>query len=151
MRVQGGSRGKMVLMELVLIGNQPLASQAGVLTFASGTSSLTIDARHLGFVSPLDVAGVIAIAHSSWVADLPISLLLPEEPAVATYLRQAGVIDTMPKRTRIHGHAHSGANKYPSHRLLRVSLLTTDTVKAVAERFGHLVASHYPDSAGLAM
>jgi hypothetical protein len=138
-------------MEIVLGGRQPLASQAGLVTFASGIESMTIDARRLEFVTPLDTAGIAAIAHSSALVGASITLLMPQEFQVARYLEQAGLMAAMPGRTTYHGRVSVEPHEYPSERLLPVAHLSHDTIDHVADVFGTFVAAYYPASIGLAM
>jgi hypothetical protein len=138
-------------MEIVLVGRQPLASQAGLVTFASGIESMTIDARRLEFVTPLDTAGIAAIAHSFALAGAPITLLMPQEFRVARYLAQAGLMAAMPGRTTYHGLIPVEPYEYPRDRLLQVAHLSRDTIDYVADMFGTFVAAYYPASTGLAM
>ncbi len=135
-------------MELVLIGDRPLASVAAMLTFETGCDTLLIDARKVGFVCPLDLAGVLAVAHWASAAAIPVTLQLPLEPDATSYFQRMDVLRRMPPRTRIVGRIPPEKRVDLRHRLLEASPLTDTNVDDVAEKVGKLVTAYYPDTAG---
>jgi hypothetical protein len=138
-------------MELVLPGIEPLGKQDAPIALTGGTDSLTIDACRLQFASPLEVAGIVAIAHSPAMEGLDLTLRMPQEPRVASYLKQAGVLEALPSRADVVGAARGLVGGFPSQRMMGIRLLTTDTVADVADEFGELVSSQYPFDCGPAM
>ncbi|WP_034270647.1 ATP-binding protein [Haloechinothrix halophila] len=138
-------------MELVLIGDTPLASAAAIPTFETGPDALLIDAWHIGFVCPLDLAGMLAIAYWASAAAMPVTFRLPREPNAASYLQRMDVLRQMPRRTRIVGRIPPEERANLRHRLLEASPLTEANVNDLAERLGSLVTAYYPKSAGPAV
>lgn len=137
-------------MELSLIGDKPLAT-AAMLSYVTGPEVLVIDARKIGFVCPLDLAGVLAVAHWASSAAIPVVFRLPREPNTASYLQRMDVLRRMPPRTQIVGRIAPEKRVDLPHRLLEVSPLTPDTVDDLAEKVGYLVTKFYPSAAGLAL
>lgn len=137
-------------MELVLVGDKPL-TVAAVLTYETGHDTLLIDASGVGFVCPLDLAGVLAIAHWASAAAMPVTFRLPREPGAASYFQRMDVLRRMPPRTRIVGRIPLEKRGDLRHRLLEASPLTETTVDDVAERVGNLVTAYYPGVAGPVM
>lgn len=134
-------------MELILIGDKPLAT-AAMLSFATSPEALVIDAREIGFICPLDLAGVLAIAHWVSAAALPVTLCLPREPDAASYFQRMDVLRRLPPRTRIVGRIPPEKRTDLRHRLLEASPLTKANVDDLAEKVGNLVTAYYPDTAG---
>ncbi|MGW4211728.1 hypothetical protein ACWEIJ_27305 [Lentzea sp. NPDC004789] len=137
-------------MELSLIGDKPLAT-AAMLNYVTSPGVLVIDARKIGFVCPLDLAGVLAIAHWASAAAIPVIFRLPREPDTASYLQRMDVLRRMPPRTQIVGRSASEKRVDLGHRLLEVSPLTRATVDDLAEKVGYLITAFYPPSVGPAL
>jgi hypothetical protein len=135
-------------MELVLIGDRPLASVAAMLTFQTGSDTLVIDAKEVGFVCPLDLTGVLAIAHWASAAAMPVTLLLPRSSDAASYFQRMDMLRRMPPRTHIVGRIPPEQRVDLQHRLLEASPITDANVDDLAERVGKLITAHYPDTAG---
>lgn len=132
-----------------MLGREPLATHSARITLHSGTGSLTLDARRLDFVSPVDTAGLVAIAHSPAASGLPISLVLPDDRDVRAYFEQSGVLDALPERVSIVGRGtRNPSRRFPLERMMGVRLLTTATADSVTGEFGELVASQYPFKSG---
>jgi hypothetical protein len=134
-------------MELVLVGDRPLAMVAAMFTFA-GPHTLLIDATRVGFVCPLDLAGMLAIAHWAWASQMPVTLLLPREEGAVSYFQRMDVLRRMPPRTKIVGRIPLETRTDLRHRLLEAAPLNKDTADDLAEKVGNLVTAHYPDTAG---
>ncbi|MET7281870.1 hypothetical protein ABZS29_26790 [Kribbella sp. NPDC005582] len=128
-------------MELVLNGDQPLMT-AVIPTFASGTDALLIDAARMGFVSPLDVAGILAIAHQAASMGLPVTFTIPVDANVAAYLQRMDVLRGLPLKTRLIGRVAS-ADRNVRRRLLEATPLDQDNAASVCERLGNLVMDYY--------
>lgn len=134
-------------MELILIGDRPLA-KAAMLSYETGPDAVVIDARRIGFICPLDLAGVLAIAHWASAAALPVTLHLPSESGAASYFQRMDVLRRLPARTRIAGRPFPEKRADLRHRLLEASPLTAANVDDMAERVGNLVTTYYPGTAG---
>jgi hypothetical protein len=134
-----------VRMELVMAGEAPLATAAH-LGFQSGSTSLTIDASRLLFACPLDLAGMVAIAHAVSESAVPVTLHMPRDQGVASYLQRLDVVRLMPSRIRVVGRVPPDVRTDQAHRLLEVTRLTPDNEDDVAERVGRLVTAHFRDT-----
>lgn len=129
----------------MLVGEAPLATAAH-LGFHSGSTSLTIDATQLVFACPLDLAGMVATAHAVSESSVPVTLHLPRDAGVASYLQRLDVLRHMPSRTRIVGRVPPEVRTDQGHRLLEVTRLTPDNEDDVAERVGRLVTTYFGDA-----
>ncbi|MFC3898143.1 hypothetical protein ACFOWZ_42305 [Lentzea rhizosphaerae] len=136
-------------MELNLIGDKPLAT-AAMLNLV-GPEVLVIDAREIGFVCPLDLAGVLAIAHWASAVAIPVIFRLPREPNTASYFQRMDVLRRMPLHTQIVGRIAPEKRVDLPHRLLEVSPLTRATVDDLAEKVGYLITAFYPPDVGPAL
>jgi hypothetical protein len=136
-------------MELVLVGDKPLAT-AAVLNFGTGPDALLIDATKLEFACPLDLAGIVATAHWAATESMPVTLRLPFEEAARSYLQRMDVMRLMPSRTRVVGRASSETRANLQDRLLEVTRVTPDTVDGVGETLGRLVTAFYANYSGAA-
>lgn len=131
-------------MELVLVGDKPLATAAH-LSFAGGTSALVIDATRLLFACPLDLAGLVATAHWASSASMAVTLRLPTDSNTASYLQRMDVLQLMPSRTRVTGRVPPDARTDLGSRLLEVTPLSSANVDGVAEKLGRLITAFYAD------
>ncbi|WP_435771393.1 hypothetical protein [Nocardioides sp. SYSU DS0651] len=131
-------------MELVLVGDKPLAT-AGIMTFETGLDSLLLDATQLGFASPLDLAGLVATAHWASAESIPVTVKVPTDDSVASYLERMNVLRRMPSRTRVVGRVPTSPRTDLQGRLLEVTHLTEGNVDDVADQVGRLVTSFYAD------
>ncbi|MFD4676495.1 hypothetical protein ACFWNN_42710 [Lentzea sp. NPDC058450] len=136
-------------MELNLIGDKPLAT-AAMLNLV-GPEVLVIDARQIGFVCPLDLAGMLAIAHWASAVAIPVTFFLPREPNTASYFQRMDVLRRMPRHTQILGRVAPEKRVDLPHRLLEVSPLTRATVDDLAEKVGYLITEFYPPDVGPAL
>ncbi|NUR97552.1 MAG: hypothetical protein HOV67_20135 [Kribbellaceae bacterium] len=128
-------------MELVLVGRRPLAEAAYLAGL--GSNSLVIDATRLAFACPLDLAGIVATAHGAASDSIRVTLKLPTDPNVASYLQRMDVLRQMPSRTRIHGRVPPDARGDRRGRLMEVTALNVQTVDDMSEKVGPLVTSFY--------
>lgn len=127
------------------MGEAPLMTAAHV-SYETGSTSLTIDASRLSFACPLDLAGMVATAHVMAQAAMPVTLRLPQDPAVASYLQRLDVLRHMPSRTRIIGRVPPETRTEQAHRLLEVTRLTPDNVADIGQRMGRLLTAHFADT-----
>lgn len=136
----------------MLAGRKPL-SEAAFLAGA-GSAALVIDATKLTFACPLDLAGLVATAH--WAASdaIPVTLLLPTDLNMASYLQRMDVLRQMPYHTRIFGRRPPDARSDHRKDLMAVTALNAKNVNDLSERLGPLVTSFYrehSDEAGAAV
>lgn len=108
-------------------------------------TGLVIDARRLSFASPLDLAGITALAH----AHDDVQLLLPDKPAVASYIQRMDLIERLPPGTRVAGALPLDDRTDRSSELLETSALTRRTTGAVGERIFRLAVTGLGPTAGV--
>ena len=135
--------GDTPVVELNLAGGMPLAGGA----FLSGQNPdhLVLDATALTFACPLDLAGMVAWAHWAASSSLPVTLRMPTNLAMASYLQRMDVLRHMPSRPRIVGRVPPDARSDQSGSLLEVTALNPGNVDDLAERLGPLVMGFYGD------
>ncbi len=124
-----------------MAGSRPL-SEAAFLS-GSGSDTLVIDATKLTFASPLDLAGMVATAH--WAASdaIRVTVLLPSDPDVASYLQRMDVLRNMPSRAQIRGNLPPDDRADLRGSLMEVTALNEQNVDDLVERIGPLVTSFY--------
>ena len=136
-----GALGDTPPVELLLVGNKPLSEAA----FFSGEdpNTFVINATRLMCAGPLDVAGVVAMAH--WAASdaMRVTLRLPDDGDAATYLQRMDVLRQMPPETSIHGRVHPNARSDHRDTLLEVTTLNQNNVNDLSERLGPLITGFY--------
>ena len=128
-------------MELNLAGGTPLAD-AGFLS-GQDPDKLVLDATALAFACPLDLAGIVAWAHWAASTAMPVTLNLPADRAMASYLQRMDVLRHMPSRTQIVGRVPPDIRSDRSGSLLEVTVLNSGNVDDLAERIGPLVMGFY--------
>jgi hypothetical protein len=138
-------------MELFLRGDKPLASGAALLNLLPDRDTLVVDARDVSFACPLDLAGLLAIAHWASAGGMFVTLHLPREQNVVSYFQRMDVLRRMPSPRRILGRVPSDERADQRHRLLEVSPLGEDTGDDLAETVGRLITGFYPDKSGRAV
>src|SRR6266511_679239 len=93
------------MMEAVrveLAGRQPL-SRRDVRVCAADEEWLVLDARRLLFASPLDLAAIVAMAHSAAAERMKVAFVIPADVNVAAYLQRMGLVRRFPAGTEIVG------------------------------------------------
>ena len=128
-------------VELILGGGMPLAGAA----FLSGQDPdvLVLDATALTFACPLDLAGIVAWAHWAASTSMPVTLMMPHDPDMASYLQRMDVLRHMPSRTQIVGRVPPDTRSDRSGSLLEVTALNPSNVDDLAERLGPVVMAFY--------
>ncbi len=136
-------------MDMVLVGDRPLA-EAALLSFGeTGLDSLKIDATRLTFACPLDLAGIVATAHWAAGCSMPVTLDLPHDQDIGSYLQRMDVLRQMPARTRIAGRVPADGRADLSEKLLEVTALSLRTADDLSERvLGPLVTAFYDEHGG---
>ena len=126
-------------MRVELAGRLPmLRGDAQISTADEG--QVVLDARRLMFASPLDLAAITVLAHSSADGELPVTFLLPKDPAVTSYLQRMDVLRLLPPGTEICGPSQPEQRTDKSTVLLEVSPLSPDTADEIVSRVGTLTA-----------
>lgn len=125
----------------MLAGGTPLAG--GAFLGGSDPDVLVLDATMLGFACPLDLAGVVAWAHWAASSSMRVTLKMPHDVSMASYLQRMDVLRHMPSRIRILGRVPPDARTDQSGRLLEVTALNPGNVDDLAERLGLLVTGFY--------
>jgi anti-sigma regulatory factor (Ser/Thr protein kinase) len=128
-----------------LSGRHPLLNRHFQQSLASD-GELVIDARRLVFAGPLDLAGMVALAHSARSAGSGVTLLAADNEDVAAYLQRMDVIRRMPPGAVINGTLPAEKRSLLPHALLEVSPLSSGTADDVGTRLGRLAAHHFADA-----
>lgn len=128
-------------MELKVVGSKPL-SEAAFLS-GEGPDRLVIDATMLTFACPLDLAGIVATAHWASSDAIPVTLRLPHNLDMASYLQRMDVLRRMPPRTQILGRVPPDARADHRGSLMEVTPLDEKNVDDLLERLGPLITSFY--------
>src|SRR5579863_5673922 len=124
-------------MRVELAGRQPLLRR-DVRVSTADQGRLVLDARRLVFASPLDLAGVIALAHAAAAERANVAFVLPQDPGVASYLQRMDVIRRLPAGTEIGGSPPPEQRTDCSRVLLEVSHLSPFTAQDLVTRLGQL-------------
>lgn len=128
-------------VDLILAGGMPLAG--GAFLSGSDPGVLVLDATTLRYACPLDLAGIVAWAHWAASTSIPVTLKMPQDVNLASYLQRMDVLRHMPSRTQILGRVPPDARTDHSGTLLEVSALNPGNVDDLAERLGPLVTAFY--------
>ncbi|MFC1421295.1 hypothetical protein [Streptacidiphilus cavernicola] len=126
-------------MRLELTGHHPM-HRGDLHISADSEPGLVIDARGLGFASPLDLTAAIAIAHDRARTGTPTALILPEDANVTSYLQRMDLLRHLPPGTHVTGPLPAEERLDHSRRLMEITPLTPRSASAVAQRIG-LVAT----------
>ncbi len=102
---------------------------------------MVLDARRLLFASPLDLTATTALAHAGADGEPGVTLLLPKDPDVTSYLQRMDVLQRLPQGTEICGSAQPEQRTDRSKALLEVSPLSPATVEELVDRLGTLTAA----------
>ena len=130
-------------VELILAGDKPLTRAASLS--GQDPDHLVLDASGLSFACPLDLAGMVAWAHWAANGSVQVTLKMPREPAVGSYLQRMDVLRHLPSRSRIVGRIPPDSRNDQSGSLLEVTALNPGNVDDLAERLGPLVMGFYGD------
>ncbi|MGW7824115.1 hypothetical protein ACWGLF_39820 [Streptomyces puniciscabiei] len=128
-------------MRIDLAGRLPL-HDAELPVCDDGESGLVIDADRLEFASPLDLAATAALAHAYTAADVPAALVLPADPAVASYLRRMDLLDRLPAGALVIGQLPPQERRDHATRLLEVTPLTPNNAEVIVERVGRVATAN---------
>lgn len=121
---------------LQLAGRHPLLRN-DLRTSGPAHTGLVIDARRLRFASPLDLAGIAALAHARADGG-DVELFLPAAADVTSYVQRMDLIDRLPPGARIAGALPLDSRSDRSSALLETSILTPQTADALGERIFRL-------------
>lgn len=128
-------------MRVELAGRCPLQRRELPVRTVEG-DRLVLDARKLTFACPLELAGIVTLAHAAPHQD--VLLITPCDQNVASYLERMDVLRHLPQRVRVEGGLSIGRRKDLSDRLLEVvPLARQDAADDVAMRVGQMIKNHY--------
>lgn len=129
-------------MELFLVGDRPWATAAW-FSWTGSQDALVIDATQLGFASPVDTAGTLALAHMASSVGIRTLFRTPHDLGVARYLRATGFFDQLPSDSTVHGGIPDVASRSRYSPMLPVSRLTSQTQGAVCDALGPVLTDYY--------
>lgn len=130
------------VMRVELAGRQPLLRR-DVRVRAEKEGRLVLDARRLVFASPLDLAAIVALAHTAAAGGASAVFVLPLDADVASYLQRMDVIRRLPAGTEIQGSPPPERRTDCSRVLLEVSQLSPSTAQDLVTRLGQLAAAQF--------
>jgi hypothetical protein len=134
-------------MLIELAGRRPMLRRDARATGAGG-SELVVDARKLAFASPLDVAAITALARRADARGRRVTVVMPTDINVASYLQRMDVVRQLPPSAQILGTIPAELRSDCSQVLVEVSPLSAITAQSLAERLGRLASARFaPDSA----
>jgi hypothetical protein len=114
-----------------------------------GSEVFTIDLRRLTFASPLDLAGVAALAEHHAVSG-SVRLQLPTDEAVTSYLGRMNLLDNLPGQVSLEGPVPGGDRRALDKILVEVSRVTSaEDAEGMWARFGDIALTHFGESAKL--
>jgi hypothetical protein len=125
-------------MRVMFAGRRPLLA-ASLRVSEMENPSLIIDAADLDFASPLELTSIVALAHDAARNERSITLDLPVQEAVTSYLQRMDVIRRLPRRCRLNGRLPPENRLDHSTVLMEVVPVTQDTAEDVVARMGRLV------------
>ncbi|WP_155060003.1 hypothetical protein [Streptomyces blattellae] len=128
-------------MLLELAGRHPLL-RGNLRLQDRSRPELMIDARHLEFASPLDLAAVAALTHTHAVSGAEVTLLLPESRSVTSYLQRMDLLKHLPEEARVVGTLPHEVRNDHSANLLEVTRLKESAVGEVNQRIGFVATTH---------
>jgi hypothetical protein len=128
------------VMRVELAGRLPMLRR-DVRVSAADEGRMVLDARRLLFASPLDLAAITALAHADADGMRGVTLLLPKDPDVTSYLQRMDVLRRLPLGTEICGSAKPEQRTDRSEVLLEVSPLSPATAGELVTRLGTLTAA----------
>ncbi|QWC86569.1 hypothetical protein KLP28_07835 [Nocardioidaceae bacterium] len=128
-------------MELNLAGAMPLTD--GAFLMGEDADQLVLDATALTFACPLDLAGIVGLAHWAASSAIPVTLMMPLDQGMASYLQRMDVLRHLPSRPKIVGRVPPDTRSDRSGSLLEVTALNRGNVDDLAERLGPLVMGFY--------
>ena len=102
-----------------------------------------IDARRLDFAGPLELAGVVAMAHAAASDGRGTIFRTADDPNVTGYLQRMDVIRRMPPEAMIDGRLPAEQRMDLPSALLEVSPLAAGTGDDIATKLGRLASAHF--------
>lgn len=129
-------------MDLYLSGDRPWAT-AAQFWWTGSQHALEIDASQLGFVSPVDVAGTLALAHRAADLNIPTLFKTPYDPAVCRYLSAVGFFDLLPAHSKVRGSIPTTSSMPDYGAMLPVTRLTSTNQKMVCDTLGAVITDYY--------
>lgn len=131
-------------MEFQLAGRHPLLRRH-LQIVRVGLDELLIDAQRLQFASPLDLAAMAAMARCYAADGSAVTLRLPRDLAVTSYLQRMDLLAHMPEGTRIDGSPPDEVRTNCSMTLLEVSLLTEESESGISSRLGTIIKANFAE------
>jgi hypothetical protein len=138
--------GILVIMRVRLCGRHPFLDREFHLDPTSG-GDLTIDARRLIFAGPLELAGIVAMAHAAAAHGRGTIFRTAEDPNVTGYLQRMDVIRRMPPDAMIDGRLPAERRTDLPAALLEVSPLAAGTGEDIATRLGRIASANFDSKA----
>ncbi|WP_371783903.1 hypothetical protein [Streptosporangium subroseum] len=128
-------------MRLELAGRRPFIRPRGLAYWGTPDGHFHIDARRLSFASPLDLAGVVSMAHVSASKGMDVSFEMPDRVDVASYVQRMDVLERLPETTKIIGSVPLDVRFAKKRILLEVSAVTEVNADEVGGAVAQIAAA----------
>jgi hypothetical protein len=135
-------------MRIELGGRRPLTRRITPVQLQDRPGELLLDARALAFASPLDLAAMVALAHSAEARGLKTTLIAPDDPDIACYLERMNVIANLPPGSRVSGVIPVQGRIDRTDILVEVLPISAATVKDLEDHVGRVALGHLDAPAG---
>jgi hypothetical protein len=138
-------------VRIELAGRNPLRQHRELRAdFHGDTGNLVLDALGLQWVSPLELAAIVATGTDAAVRGRDVRLLLPCDPKIASYLVRMNVIELLKPFAEIDGAVPSQVRHDHSDKLMEVVKVTPANIEEVGASLGKLVRARLGPEAGRA-
>lgn len=137
-------------MLIELAGRRPMLRRDTAATPAGG-SHLVVDARNLLFASPLDVAAIIALTRRADNRGRSVTLVMPTDVNVGSYLQRMDVLRQLPTSAQVLGTIPAEVRSDCSDVLVEVSPLSATTAQSLVARLGRLASAHFAPASAAAV
>lgn len=134
--------GMLESMRVELAGRLPMLRR-DLQVGAADEGRMVLDARRLLFASPLDLAAIAVLGHTGTDSEAGVTLILPKDSDVSSYLQRMDVLRQLPQGSEIRGSAMPEQRTDRSKVLLEVSPLSAATAEDVVTRLGALTAAWF--------
>ncbi|HCT80677.1 MAG TPA: hypothetical protein DGT23_29740 [Micromonosporaceae bacterium] len=135
-------------MRIELTGRHPFLRRTTPVHHEADDAGLVLDARGLGFASPLELTAIPALAHTAQELGASTAILVPANDDVTSYMQRMNVFRLLPADTSVVGHLPDQQRRDRSAVLIEVFGLTPNTEGELAERIGDLAVAHLGPSEG---
>lgn len=137
-----------MIVHFRLAGPRPLLRSRQLLA-PDSPGEFVVDTRLLSFATPLELTAITALAHSHAAEGERVRLLLPDDPAVVTYLERMDLLSRLPDQCKSDRLVRARGRADRSGSLLEITPIRSPHEGAVAgERVFGVVRASLGDRLG---